>query len=204
MELIDTASDEAKQVAVRTTGAGARAAFHVAVKVVGGSAGAVVHVGGGAAVAALRSIRDAAKAALHEQRTTGKISVRDFGRTITGTREVVDIDDQAVARELETTLKRYGVTFAIEHGTDGTRTFHVQGKDVQVVEHALSVASERIDQKIARNATRRHNAEKIEEGVAAKKTEREQKQTRTKERGLETPTPKIDDEDGPSRSGVAR
>ena len=200
MELIDTASDEAKQVAVRTTGAGARAAFHVAVKVTG----TTVHMGAGAAVAALRSIRDAAKAALHEQRTTGKISVRDFGRTITGTREIVDIDDQAVARELETTLKRYGVTFAIEHGTDGTRTFHVQGKDVQVVEHALSVASERIDQKIARNATRRHNAEKIEEGVAAKKTEREQKQTRTKERGLETPTPKIDDEDGPSRSGVAR
>ena len=200
MELIDTASDEAKQVAVRTTGAGARAAFHVAVKVTG----TTVHMGAGAAVAALRSIRDAAKAALHEQRTTGKISVRDFGRTITGTREIVDIDDQAVARELETTLKRYGVTFAIEHGTDGTRTFHVQGKDVQVVEHALSVASERIDQKIARNATRRHNAEKIEEGVAAKKTEREQKQTRTKERGLDTPTPKIDDEDGPSRSGVAR
>ena len=66
---------------------------------------------------------------------------------------------------LKSQLKRYGVTFAIEHGTDGTRTFHVQGKDVQVVEHALSVASERIDQKIARNATRRHNAEKIEEGV---------------------------------------
>ena len=200
MELIDTASDEAKQVAVRTTGAGARAAFHVAVKVTG----TTVHMGAGAAVAALRSIRDAAKAALHEQRTTGKISVRDFGRTITGTREIVDIDDQAVARELETTLKRYGVTFAVERGTDGTRTFHVQGKDVQVVEHALSVASERIDQKIARNATRRHNAEKIEDGVAAKKTERAQKQTRAKERGLETPTPKIDDENEPSRSGVAR
>ncbi len=196
MELIDTASDEAKQVAVRTSGAGARAAFHVGVKLMGSGAGALV--------SGAHALLDAAKASLHEQRTTGKISVRDFGRTITGAREVVDIDDQAVARELETTLKRYGVTFAIERGTDGTRTFHVQGKDVQVVEHALSVASERIDQKIARNATRRHNAEKIEEGVAAKKTERAQKQTRAKERGLETPTPKIDDEDGPSRSGVAR
>ena len=111
----------------------------------------------------------------------------------------MDIDDRAVARELETTLKRYGVTFAIEYGNDGTRAFHIQGKDVQVVERALSLASERIDQKITRNATRRHNAEKIEKGVAAKKSEREQKQTRTKERAVEVSPPKIDDEAGHSR-----
>lgn len=86
MELIDTASDEAKQVAVRTSGAGARAAFHVAVKLMGSNVGTLV--------SGVHVLFDAAKSSLHEQRTTGKISVRDFGRTITGAREIVDIDDQ--------------------------------------------------------------------------------------------------------------
>lgn len=201
MELIDAASDESKQVAIRTTEAVVKGAFQMAVKVSSGA----VHLSTGSAVAALRSMRNAAAAALHEQRTTGKISVRDFGRTITGSREVVDIDDAAVSREMESTLKRYGCTFAVEQGADGTRTFHVQGKDVQVVEHALSVASQRVDQKIARNETRRNNAEKIEKGVSGKKAEREQKQSRTKERGLDNPKATLgNDEDGPTRSGATR
>lgn len=182
--LIDSASEEAKQVTVRTTEAGARTIIHLSVRAATWSAEA--------GVSGAHRLRDAARKALYEQRTTGKITVRDFGRTITGNREVVDITDQAVARELEKTLKRYGVTFAIEPGGDGTRTFHVQGKDISVVEHALSVASERIDQKIARNATRRHNAEKIEERVANKtqqRQQRERKQSRSKQQDVDTPAP---------------
>lgn len=196
MELVDAASEESRQVAVRVTGAGARAVFHLAAKAAGSGAGVLTGV--------MRALLAGARAALHEQRTTGKISVRDFGRTITGTREVVDIDDQSVARELETTLKRYGVTFGIERGADGTRTFHVQGKDVQVVERALSMASARVDQKIARNATRRNNADKISRGVAEKKAQRERKRTRAKERGAEAPTPKPGGQDEPTRPGPAR
>lgn len=197
MELIDAASDESKQVAIRTTETALKGIFHVAVKAVGSGAGVVT--------SSAHALLGAAKTALHEQRTTGKISVRDFGRTITGSREVVDIDDAAVSREMESTLKRYGCTFAVEQGADGTRTFHVQGKDVQVVEHALSVASQRVDQKIARNETRRNNAEKIEKGVSGKKAEREQKQSRTKERGLDNPKATLgNDEDGPTRSGATR
>ncbi|MBW3069623.1 DUF3801 domain-containing protein [Actinomyces sp. 594] len=197
MEMIDSASEEAKQVAVRTTGAGARTTIHFAVKVTSIAA----HLGGGAAINALRSMRDAARQALHEQRTTGKITVREFGRTITGNREVADITDQAVARELEKTLKRYGVTFAVERGS-GTRTFHVQGKDISVVEHALSVASERIDRQIARNATRRRNAKKIE-NRAARTTQQRQQRERKQYRSVPVPSvpvPKDAEQDRPARS----
>lgn len=196
MELIDAASDEAKQVAVRASGAGARMSIDFGVKVVGSTASMSVSV--------LHALLHAARQADHDWRTTGKISVRDFGRALEGGRELVGIDDREVARELESTLKRYGVTFAVEPNRDGSRTFHVRGKDVQVVEHALSVASERVDEKISRNATRRRNSQKIEEGVAKKQAERaERKRSRAQSRGMDTPAPSLGDE-APERSGRAR
>lgn len=196
MELIDMASDEAKQAAVKTAGG----TVQLAVRVAGGSAG----LGADAVVAVTRRLLAAARAAAHEQRTTGRISVRDFGRTISGTRELVTIDERQVTRELNGALKRYGVTFAIEANRDGTRTFHVQGKDVQVVERALAAASERVDQQITRNATRQRLADKISAGVDEKKSSR--KPTPTRRTGPDMPIPEVGDngDDAPQRPGPTR
>lgn len=194
MEMIDAANNDAKQFMVCGVNAGKDVALRATVRMAGSGANVLVN--------ALHSLRTAATEMLHVQRTTGKVSIRDFARTLTGVREIVDIDDRAVARELETTLKRYGVTFAIEKGGNGVRTFHVQGKDIQVVERALSAASQKIDEKIARNATRRRNADKITEGLAEKRAERETTRTRTHELGLDAP--KVGDDEGPARSGIAR
>lgn len=181
MELVDAAGEEYKQVAQNMTRAAGSTTFHAGVKVAGWSVQGTV--------AALRALTASVRQAVDTWKTTGKIPLRDFGRTITGTHEVVGIDDRAVARELESTLKRYGVTFAIERGENNTRTFHVQGKDVQVVQHALSVASERVDERITRNRTRRSNTEKIDAGVAERQAKRQKTPSRTKDRTLATPTP---------------
>ncbi len=82
-----------------------------------------------------------------------KVSLKELAGTGSA-RQVVVVDDTLVARELERKLKRYGVTFAVEAARDGSRTFHVQCKDVHVVERALSKAAERIDDRIAKNRTR--------------------------------------------------
>lgn len=185
-ELIDAASEESKQVVVRTGGVAGRAAFEVAMKLTQGTAGTLRNV--------LDGIIQATQHALHELQTTGKVSVKTFGATINGTREMVDISDKAVARELEGSLKRYGVTFAIEKDADGARTFHVQGKDVQVVEKALRAASQRVDEKIARTQTRNKLADKIDDGVKKKQTERDGAKKQTKERTQSVSVPKADDD----------
>lgn len=185
-ELIDAASEESKQVVVRTGGVAGRAAFEVAMKLTQGTAGTVRNV--------LDGIVQASQSALHEFQTTGKVSVKTFGATINGTREMVDISDKAVARELEGSLKRYGVTFAIEKDADGARTFHVQGKDVQVVEKALRAASQRVDEKIARTQTRNKLATKIDDGVKKKQTERDGAKKQTKERTQSASVQKADDD----------
>lgn len=171
MDLVDAASEAYKQVALQTGEFGARAAVHLAVRVTGGGASALV--------SAVRVLHDAATRALHERQTTGKIPVRDFGRTVTGDRAVVGIDERALARELASTLKRSGVTFAVEHGPGGTRTFHVKGNDMKVVQHALSVARESVDRRIARNQTRRRNAEQIAKRVMELVSQRTQKGPRS-------------------------
>ena len=185
-ELIDAASEESKQVVVRTGGVAGRAAFEVAVKLTQGTAGTLRNV--------LDGIIQATQHALLEFQTTGKVSVKSFGATFNGTREMVDISDKAVARELEGSLKRYGVTFAIEKDAAGVRTFHVQGKDVQVVEKALRAASQRVDEKIARTQTRNKLADKIDDGVKKKQTERDGAKKQTKERTQSVSVPKADDD----------
>jgi hypothetical protein len=57
---------------------------------------------------------------------------------------------RAVSRELEKELKRHGVTWAMEKQSDGSTTFHVQGADIELVQHALGVAAERVDERLVR------------------------------------------------------
>lgn len=84
--------------------------------------------------------------------TQGQVSLKRFAELSQSKRELVTIDDPQVARELTRELKRHGVTWSEEKGSDGSRTFHVQGKDTELIQHALGVAAARIDEKIAQRA----------------------------------------------------
>ena len=83
---------------------------------------------------------------------SGQVSLKDFSKIAEGKRELVNIDDAAVSKELERELRRHGVLWSMETHRDGSRTFHIQGKDAELIQHALSVAAERVDEKLARNA----------------------------------------------------
>lgn len=52
-------------------------------------------------------------------------------------------------------LRRHGVTFAVERSADGTRYFHVEGRNAELVEHALRLAAARVDEQIRHTAARR-------------------------------------------------
>lgn len=80
----------------------------------------------------------------------GKVSLKQFTQLTEGKRDMVKLDDKAVSREFERELKRHGVTWTVEQHRDGSRTFHVQGKDAELIQHALGVAAARVDEKIAR------------------------------------------------------
>jgi len=194
MELVDAAAQEAQQLTQRVAMSAGSQAFRVSVKLTKAS--------GAALLSGLQSALQGARAALEQQRTTGKVSMKEFAAT-NSARQVVSIDDASVGRELERTLKNYGLTFAVEKGVDGAQVFHVQGKDVQAVEHGLSQATARIDQKIARNATRQETAAKIKEQTAQRKAEAEaaRAQKRTKK-----PTPGVPDlaDDGKDRQSPTR
>lgn len=161
-DLIDAAQNEVHQVTQRVTMSTAQGGFRMATTV---AKQTVVHT-----ATILQVLASTARSALAELRDTGKVSMKELAATGTA-RQLVDVDDAAVAKEMERTLKRYGVTFALEKGSDGSRTFHVQGKDVQVVERALTVASERVDQRIARNETRRAISSRVDGGPDAGREE---------------------------------
>lgn len=90
----------------------------------------------------------AARQAIHDAKDSGRVTLKEFSNLADGRREVVTLDDQAVSRELEKELKRHGVTWASEKQPDGSTTFHVQGKDIELVQHALGVAAQRVDERL--------------------------------------------------------
>lgn len=100
------------------------------------------------AAAVYRSIQQSVNA----QRESGQVALKEFTRIAEGKRELVNIDDAAVSKELERELRRHGVLWSVETHRDGSRTFHIQGKDAELIQHALAVAAERVDEKLARNA----------------------------------------------------
>lgn len=104
---------------------------------------------------------------VNKQRESGQVSLKDFSKIAEGKRDLVNIDDRAVSKELERELRRHGVVWSVETHRDGSRTFHVQGKDAELIQHALTVAAERVDEKLARNAP------ELQQGVA----QQEQQQT---------------------------
>lgn len=94
---------------------------------------------------------------VNAQRETGRVALKEFTRIAEGKRELVNIDDNAVSKELERELRRHGVLWSAETHRDGSRTFHIQGKDAELIQHALTVSAERVDEKLARNAPELQN-----------------------------------------------
>lgn len=116
---------------------------------------ASVWVGKGVAAApfkAVAAIYRSLEQSINKQRESGQVSLKAFTQIAEGKRELVSIDDRAVAKELERELRRHGVVWSVETHRDGSRTFHVKGKDAELIQHALTVAAERVDEKLARNA----------------------------------------------------
>lgn len=141
-DLVDKAESELAQIVSRITMATTQRGFQVSATVGKKVAAAPFK----AAVAAWHAT---SKAINPEQ---GKVTLKQFSQLAEGKRDVVQLDDKAVSREFERELKRHGVTWTAEAHRDGSRTFHIQGKDAELIQHALGVAASRVDEKIARGA----------------------------------------------------
>lgn len=144
-DLIDSAAGELQQAGTRLASGGIRGSM----KVAAGTTRLSVRLAGGM-LRALVALLDAASQASKTRQTEGQVNLRRFTRVSDGKREVLPIQDAEVARVLTRELRRHGVTFAIEKNSDGTRTFHVQAKDAALIEHALTAAAVKVDERIAR------------------------------------------------------
>ena len=74
----------------------------------------------------------------------GQVGLNKFTQ-LAENRELVNVADADVSRALKAELNKHGVTYAVEKQQDGTVTYHVQGKDVSLVAHALEQAQQRVD-----------------------------------------------------------
>lgn len=145
-DLVDKAEAELSQIMARITMATMQSGLRLSATVGKGVALAPYKV----AAAVWNVTSNAISKAAHPEQ--GKVSLRQFTQLTEGKRDVVKLDDKAVSREFERELKRHGVTWTVEQHRDGSRTFHVQGKDAELIQHALGVAAARVDEKIARGA----------------------------------------------------
>ncbi|KTR92599.1 hypothetical protein NS220_14260 [Microbacterium testaceum] len=148
-DLVDDAAGQLQQASTHLTRAGVRTSVTLAGKATRISA-TTASGASGVVVRALVALLDAARAAAGIRRGDGRVSLRRFTQLAEGKREFVPIKDAEVARQLSRELRRHGVTFAVERGADKTLTFHVQGKDAGLIEHALTQASIRVDERIRR------------------------------------------------------
>jgi len=159
MDLIDKVGSEAHQLASQT--------MRLGVSTVGRLVKLSVRLGVGTGQQTLRALGGllaAAKDAAAAKREEGQVGLRQFTRLADSKREVVGIKDSDVARQLARELRRHGVLFSIEAHPDGTRSFHVQGKDAALIEHALTVASTRVDEKLASRDTSQKITEETKPG----------------------------------------
>lgn len=144
VDLVDKGEAELQQltqkVAMQSTDSSVRASLWVGKGVVGAS------------FKAAQAIYGAMHHSINKHRESGQVSLKQFTLSTEGKRELLNIDNPDVAKQLQKELRRHGVLWSVEHHQDGSRTFHIQGKDAELVQHALSVAAERIDQNILTKA----------------------------------------------------
>ncbi len=174
-DLVDAAQGEVQQLTQRVAMSSGQAGVRGSLRVAAKTSTTMLHVVT-ALLAGLRQGRDGTT-------EPGQVSLKELAGTGSA-RQLVDVADKLGSRELERTLKRNGVTFAVEAARDGSRTFHVQGKDVQVDERAQSKAAERIDDRIAKNRTRSTVNTRIDNRL---KASTDPKPTRTTKRDQKIP-----------------
>lgn len=141
-DLIDKSEAELQQLTHKVVMSASRAGFTASVRVGKGVAAASVK----AAAALYRAL----VMRHNRSRESGQVSLRTFTRITDGKRELVNVDTRAVSKELERELRRHGVVWSVETHQDGSFTFHVQGKDAELIQHALTVADKRVDETLAR------------------------------------------------------
>lgn len=154
-DLVDKAEAELSQIMMRVSSMAVRTAGQTAVKM-------SVKVGQDVKD---RSVKAAAAMWGHLHPEQGKVSLKTFSEMTDGKRGVVNLDDIAVSREFERELKRHGVTWSVEHHRDGAATFHVEGKDTELIQHALGVAAARVDERVARGAPEMRQEDTPEQDV---------------------------------------
>lgn len=137
MAVIDNGEDQMQRATADVGREGTRAAARLASTSATELAGALMN--------AARTVR----AQLDHQRDRGKVSLRRFEDLSGGKqRDLVTLEDKEVVRDLERSLTRRGVTYAIERDTvDGKPQYilHIQGTDANIVADSLERASARID-----------------------------------------------------------
>lgn len=91
----------------------------------------------------------AIRAQIAQQRNHGRVSINKLEELSNGRqRDLVTLEDKEVVRELERSLNRRGVSYAIERDTvDGQTQYilHIQGKDANIVADSLERASAMVD-----------------------------------------------------------
>lgn len=142
----------------------------VMVEVGRGGFAASARVAGRGFSAALRAVRRAAEEitrapAAPGGRRGGGVTMRQFVDTLgSEQREVIELDDPGVRRQLSRELTSMGVTFTTQAGVDGATYVHVRGKDAKVVAHGLDQAMKKVDQRRLRAAAAR---ERVRRGVSS-------------------------------------
>lgn len=158
MALVETAEGMGQSVMVDLSRASFQATVTVTEKGLAGS------------WTALRAVCEAARQMNAKRATTGQVRLHTFARISRGEREIIDIGDSRTAAKITQELKRLGVTFAVDRVQAG-RVFHVQGSDAKVVAHALDVASQQVDRRIARNRVKKRVAQQVDDAVARKRAD---------------------------------
>lgn len=145
-DLIDSASSELQQAGSQVTRAGVRTGVTIASSATRVSA-RVAARGVQGTVRGVLSLLEAVRSATASR--SGEVKLREFAQRVDGKREVLPISDAEVSRQFTRELRRYGVLFSVERMPDGSRAFHVQGKDAALIEHALTRACNTVDERIA-------------------------------------------------------
>lgn len=144
-DLIDSAASDLQQASTQATRAGVRTGVMIASSATRISA-RVAARGVQGTVRGVLALLEAVRTATASR--SGEVKLREFAQRVDGKREVLPISDAEVSRQFTRELRRYGVLFSVERMPDGSRAFHVQGKDAALIEHALTRACNTVDERI--------------------------------------------------------
>lgn len=161
-DMTEKAASDLQQAGTQMSRTTATATTRAGIKIGKGTFGLGVGISAGVIYGTVKAIlalvESSRRYSAAHGRTSGsnpeqQVGLREFNRIAGGKREFMPVQDAQIARQFSRELRKHGVTFAIEKQRDGSRTFHVQGRDAGVVEHALATAATKIDEQIARTHT---------------------------------------------------